>query len=199
MRTLFSLIVLAVIGYVAGFFLFVQDVTAPPAKPHRADAIVALTGGELRLDRAAALLEQGLGKRLLITGVDLSATKADLKRVAHGKRRFDCCADLGFIAADTRGNAQETADWVLTHDYKSIIVVTANYHMPRTLTEFSTAMPKVALEPYPVEPRDIDFTHWWRRPHTLRLLNSEYAKYLASVAMNKAINPLIARLNEEKT
>jgi len=199
MRTLSSLIILGAIGYVAGLFLFVDDVNQPPLKPHRADAIVALTGGELRLDRAAALLEQGLGKRLLITGVDLSASKADLKRVAHGRRRFDCCADLGFIAADTRGNAQETADWVLTHDYKSLIVVTANYHMPRTLTEFSTAMPHVALEPYPVEPRDIDFTHWWRNPHTLRLVNSEYAKYLASVVMNKAINPLLAKLGEDKT
>jgi len=198
MRRLFSLIILAAIGYAAGLFLFVDNVNRPPPKPHRADAIVALTGGELRLDRAASLLEQKLGKRLLITGVDLSATKADLKRVAHGKRRFDCCADLGFIAADTRGNAQETADWVLTHDYKSLIVVTANYHMPRTLTEFSTAMPSVTLQPYPVEPQDIDFVHWWRNPHTLKLLNSEYAKYLASLAMNRAINPLLAKLNEDR-
>lgn len=197
MRTLPSLIILAGIAYVAGLFLFVEDVNAPPPKPDRADGIVALTGGELRLDRAASLLEQKLGKRLLITGVDLSATKADLKRVAHGKHRFDCCADLGFIAADTRGNAQETADWVLTHDYKSLIVVTANYHMPRTLTEFSAVMPNVRLEPYPVQPEDIDFVHWWRNPHTLRLLHSEYAKYLASVAMNRVINPLMAKWNEE--
>ena len=192
-----SLILLAVIGCVAGFFLFVDDVTRPPAPPHRADAIVALTGGELRLDRAAALLEQGLGRRLLISGVDVSDTKDDLKRVAHGKRRFDCCADLGFIAADTRGNARETADWVLTHDYKSLIVVTANYHMPRTLTEFSAAMPGVALQPYPVKPEDIDFVHWWRNPHTLRLLNGEYAKYLASVAMNKVVNPLLREFDRE--
>jgi uncharacterized SAM-binding protein YcdF (DUF218 family) len=198
MRRLFPLVLLAAIAYVAGLFLFVEHVTAPARKPRRADAIVALTGGELRLDRAASLLEQGLGKRLLITGVDLSATKADLKRVAHGKRRFDCCADLGFVAADTRGNAAETADWVLIHDYKSLIVVTANYHMPRTLTEFSAAMPDVKLEPYPVEPQDIDFVHWWREPHTLKLVNGEYAKFLASVAMNRAVDPLIAKWNGKK-
>ncbi|HVZ69181.1 MAG TPA: YdcF family protein [Rhizomicrobium sp.] len=197
MRALSSLIVLAAIGYVAGFFLFVDEVRKPPAKPHRADAIVALTGGELRLDRAATLLEQGLGRRLLITGVDLSATKADLKRVAHGRRRFDCCADLGFVAADTRGNAQETADWVMAHRYGSLIVVTANYHMPRTLTEFAAAMPGVSMQPYPVEPQDIDFTHWWRNPHALKLLNSEYAKYLASIAMNRAIDPLLNWLDED--
>ncbi len=197
MRALFSLIVLGAIAYVAGLFLFVDDVSKPPPEPHKADAIVALTGGELRVDRAAALLEQGLGKRLLISGVDLSATKADIKRLAHGRGRFDCCADLGFVAADTRGNAQETADWVLTHDYRSLIVVTANYHMPRTLTEFTAAMPGVALQPYPVKPEDIDFVHWWRNPHTLRLLNGEYAKYLASVAMNTVINPLLRKLDHE--
>ncbi|HEY4123138.1 MAG TPA: YdcF family protein [Rhizomicrobium sp.] len=193
MRSLFSLITLGAIAYVAGLFLFVDDVAKPPPEPHRADAIVALTGGELRVDRAAALLEQGLGKRLLISGVDPSATKADLKRLAHGKRRFDCCADLGFVAADTRGNAQETADWAGAHNYKSLIVVTANYHMPRTLTEFTAAMPGMKLQPYPVKPEDIDFVHWWRNPHTLRLLNGEYAKYLASVAMNSVINPLMRK------
>ena len=199
MRVFLGVILLLLLAYGLSFVLFVSSLPSAPATLPKADGIVALTGGELRLDRAASLLEQGLGKRLLITGVDLSASKADLKRVAHGKRRFDCCADLGFIAADTRGNAQETADWVLTHDYKSLIVVTANYHMPRTLTEFSAAMPGVTLQPYPVEPQDIDFVHWWRNPHTLKLLNSEYAKYLASVAMNRAINPLIAKLNENKT
>jgi uncharacterized SAM-binding protein YcdF (DUF218 family) len=193
MRTLFSLVVLGAIAYVAGLFVFVDDVCRPPREPHRADAIVVLTGGELRVDRAAALLEQGLGKRLLITGVDLSATKADLKRLAHGRRRFDCCADLGFVAADTHGNAREASDWVEAHNYKSLIVVTANYHMPRALTEFDAAMPDIAIQPYPVKPEDIDFVHWWRDPHTLRLLNGEYAKYLASVAMNRIAAPLIEK------
>lgn len=197
MRALFLLIGLGAIAYVAGLFLFVDDVTKQPAPPHSADAIVALTGGELRVDRAAALLEHGLGKRLLITGVDPSATKSDIKRIAHGRRKFDCCADMGFAAGDTYGNAQETADWVADHNYKSLIVVTANYHMPRTLTEFSAAMPGVALQPYPVQPTDIDFVHWWRNPHTLRLLNGEYAKYLASVAMNRFVAPLLSRFRSD--
>ena len=180
MRRLFSLIILAAIGYAAGLFLFVDNVNRPPPKPHRADAIVALTGGELRLDRAASLLEQKLGKRLLITGVDLSATKADLKRVAHGKRRFDCCADLGFRATSTHGNADEAAHWVRRHGYNSIIVVTANYHMRRSLNEFAADMPGVRLVAYPVDPNGLNLDDWWRDPHALHLLNSEYAKYLAS-------------------
>lgn len=159
MRTFSLLLVLAALGYGAGLLLFVDHVQKPAPPLHRADGIVALTGGELRVDRAAALLEKKLGKRLLITGVDLSATKADIKRLAHGKSRFDCCADLGFVAADTHGNAQETAEWADEHGYTSLIVVTANYHMPRTLTEFSAAMPGAALQPFPVQPENLDLTH----------------------------------------
>jgi uncharacterized SAM-binding protein YcdF (DUF218 family) len=196
MRTLGTLVVLGAIAYVTGLFQFVDEVRKSSPEPHRADAIVVLTGGELRVDYGAALLERGMGQRLLITGVDLSATKSDLKRLAHGRSRFDCCADLGFSAADTHGNAEETADWVASHKYKSLIVVTANYHMPRTLTEFSAAMPGIVLEPYPVKPQDVDFVHWWRNPHTLRLLNGEYAKYLASVTMNEGVKPLLRKLGD---
>ncbi|HTO40381.1 MAG TPA: YdcF family protein [Rhizomicrobium sp.] len=199
MRSFSSLLVLAVLGYGAGLLLFANHVQKAAPLLHRADGIVALTGGELRVDRAAALLEKKLGKRLLITGVDLSATKADIKRLAHGKTRFDCCADLGFVAADTHGNAQETAEWAAEHGYKSLIVVTANYHMPRTLTEFSAAMPNVALQPFPVQPENLDFTHWWRHPHSLRLLNSEYAKFLASWTMNVVVWPLLQKADAEHT
>lgn len=198
MRVFSSLLVLAALGYGAGLLLFANSVQKPPPPMQPADGIVALTGGELRVDRAAALLERKLGKRLLITGVDLSATKADIKRLAHGRTRFDCCADLGFVAADTHGNAGETAEWAQEHGYKSLIIVTANYHMPRALTEFSAAMPGVDLRPYPVQPENLDLTHWWRRPQTLRLLNSEYAKFLASWTMNVVVWPLLEKADVEK-
>jgi uncharacterized SAM-binding protein YcdF (DUF218 family) len=190
MRFFSSLLILGAIAYVAGFFAFLSEVTGPPPAVNKADAIVVLTGGEMRLDAGITLLEKGYGKRLLISGVDPATTKADLKRVSHGGAHFDCCTDLGFIAADTHGNAQETAQWAKTHGYHSLILVTSNYHMPRSLAELSAAMPQVRLEPYPVVPEDVDFTHWWRNPHTLRLLHSEYAKYVASLVMTRFIDPL---------
>ncbi|HXM00467.1 MAG TPA: YdcF family protein [Rhizomicrobium sp.] len=175
------LVVLAL--YLAGFVLFAETLPAAPAKLGKPDAIVALTGGGARLDTAVALFESGVGKRLLISGVDPAATRAQIKTLAHGAGRFDCCADLGFAAVDTHGNAQETADWVRTHRYRSLVVVTARYHMPRSLSEFSARMPGVALEPYPVDPEGIDLQQWWRDPRALRLLQVEYAKYLASVTL----------------
>lgn len=169
--------------YMLGFIIFVVTLPTEPAKLDHPDAIVALTGGGARLKAAVALFEKGVGKRLLITGVHSTTTKAELKAIAHGGARFDCCADLGFSAANTFGNAEETAAWARAHGYKSLVVVTASYHMPRSLAEFSAEMPGVKLEPWPVEPDGAGLKSWWRSPHALKLLQTEYVKYLASLVL----------------
>jgi uncharacterized SAM-binding protein YcdF (DUF218 family) len=174
-------IVIGVIAaYVLGFVIFIAMLPTPVAAPKHADGIVALTGEEKRLDTAVSLLEEGVGKRLLITGVHKEITKDELKHVAHGGPRFDCCADMGYQAEDTQGNAEETANWTRAHGYRSLVVVTTNYHMPRSLAEFSADMPGVKLEPYPVEPGEIDYSHWWESARAVRVLNTEYAKYLVA-------------------
>lgn len=167
--------------YLIGFLAFVFSLPRAAAAPVHADGIVALTGGDTRLDTAESLLEQGAGKRLLISGVYSANTKSELKRLVHGGARFDCCADLGFHAMSTRGNAAEAASWARKHGYRSLVIVTANYHMPRSLHEFSAEMPGVRLLPYPVEEDNVDLNAWWSDPHTLRVLHVEYAKYLGSL------------------
>jgi uncharacterized SAM-binding protein YcdF (DUF218 family) len=182
-RGFFTAIFLVLLAYAAGFVLFVCLLPRPPAQPPTADAIVALTGGDTRLDTAVAMFEHGTGKRLLISGVDLVTTKAVLKHLTHGARRFDCCADIGYTAEDTRGNAEEAAAWARGHHFKSLIIVTASYHMPRSLREFHATMPQVKLIPYAVESNRINLHDWWYHANTIRALHSEYAKYLATVAM----------------
>jgi len=168
--------------YMVGFLVFVASLPRPQGAPKRAQGIVALTGGDERVTAAVNLLEAGEGSRLLISGVHPSTTKSEIKRLAHGGPRFECCADLGYAAADTRGNAQEAAAWARAHRFRSLIVVTASYHMPRSLRLFHAAMPKVRLIAYPVEPAGIDLTQWWH-PGTLHLLHNEYLKYVASLVM----------------
>ncbi len=63
---------------------------------------------------------------------------------------------------------------------RSVIVVTAFYHMPRALAEFARAMPGVVLHAYPVHPPSLH--PWWRFAVTWRLLAVEYVKYLAVVS-----------------
>ena len=166
--------------YVAGFVLFALTLPRTPKALPRADGIVTLTGGESRLDAADMLLEKHAAKRLLISGVNPGTTKAQLKELAHGGSRFDCCVDLDFRAENTHGNADEASAWVHRNGYSSIIVVTANYHMRRSINEFAADMPGVKLIPYPVDPTDVDLSSWWYNVHVLHLLNMEYAKFLAS-------------------
>ncbi len=179
-RIVLRLIGAIVLVYLAGFAFFVATLPREEPQAPRADGIVALTGGDARLDTAVNLLEKGAAKRLLITGVNGVATKAVLKKLGHGGKRFDCCADLGYAAEDTHGNALEAAVWAERHRYRSLIVVTANYHMPRSMMEFGTAMPSVKLIAYPVEPSGSPFS-WLHSAASLHLLHGEYLKYLGAL------------------
>ena len=191
MRSLFRLlwiVLLLLVIYAGGFLYFVSMIPHDvPRDPH-ADGIVALTGGHARLDTAVELLENGAAQRLLITGVFETTTKEDLADRVHGGLRFDCCADIDYTAEDTHDNAEQAAAWARAHHYKSLIVVTARYHMPRSLREFSALMPGVRLIAYPVEPARVSLDEWWKKPGTLRTLQAEYLKYLAAVATTSFSN-----------
>jgi uncharacterized SAM-binding protein YcdF (DUF218 family) len=179
------ILLVALLAYGMGFIVFAMTLPGPTLGIPRADAIVTLTGGDSRLDTAVGLLEKGVAARLLITGVHPSITKPEIKQLAHGGHKFDCCADLDFAAEDTRENASEAAKWMQVHHFRSLILVTANYHIRRSLSEFAAAMPNVVLIPYPVEPEGVNFARWWRDPRAVRLLHAEYAKYLASFVLDR--------------
>lgn len=170
--------------YVLGFVIFVTGLPKTANDLRHIDGIVALTGGDTRLDAAVALFEKGIGKRLLISGVNPQTTKAELKKLAHGGPRFDCCADLGYAAEDTHGNAREAAAWARFYHFRKLLIVTARYHMPRSLIEFQAAMPGMKIAAYPVEPESINLEGWWHNPRALFVLHAEYAKYLAVSAMS---------------
>ncbi len=164
--------------YACGFAVFMAGLPdLAKSNAVKADAIVVLTGDGDRLTPAVTLLDEGGGSRLLISGVNKITTKHELKVLLHGGYSFDCCVDLGFTAADTRGNAEETARWANEHHYASLIVVTAAYHMPRSLLEFGVEMPGVKLVPYPVATEALGAPAW----QNMRQLHVEYVKYLASL------------------
>lgn len=184
------IVLLVVLGvYATGFLLFVASLPSQASHAVHADGIVALTGGDSRIDTAEALLEEGAGKRLLISGVYSALTKDELKHLVHAGPRFDCCADLGFRAMSTHENASEAAAWARAHHYRSLVIVTADFHMPRTMNEFSAEMPGERLLPYPVAEDNVDVSEWWSNPRTLRVLHMEYAKYLGSLFFTALASP----------
>ena len=174
---------IVVVIWLVGLFAFAQRVRdfAPAPEPERADGIVALTGPSAeRVNAAVRLLEHDKGKRLLISGVNREVKRQELMELTPGSNRlFNCCVDLGFEAEDTTGNAEEIAAWARAKGYDSLIVVTSDYHMPRSLLEIKGAAPGVTLTPYAVATPSLDNSRWWRAAVTARRMTLEYMKYLA--------------------
>lgn len=171
--------------FVAGFGWFSSHVSrlTPPDDPEKADAIIVLTGGQARLDAAMNLLETGKGQRLLISGVHPAASRRQLQLAMGGDSNlFACCVDIDRAALDTIGNAEESAKWVEEHAYGSVILVTNNYHMPRSLLEMGRLLHGARLEPYPVVNSKLDDGSWLTKPQALRVLFTEYNKYLVALA-----------------
>jgi len=140
-----------------------------------------LTGGSSRVSDAMELLSAGYGKRLLISGVHPTSTASDISRTLPENQSFmHCCVDLDRTAVSTRGNAAEARRWAEGRGFRSLIVVTSNYHMPRALVEFSHAMPETTLIPFAVVGEKWREEPWWTSASTLRLLLSEYVKYIAA-------------------
>lgn len=175
---------IVLLAFVGGFLIFASSITRyAAASGVQADGIVVLTGGEHRLSEAARLLNEGRGKRLLITGVNRMTTREDLHRKSNMPLAlFDCCVDVGYEALTTTGNAQETKAWAKDKGFTRLILVTSSYHMPRSLMELERAMPEIALVPYPVVSQNFRNQRWWLHPPTAKLLLTEYVKFLPSAA-----------------
>ncbi|WP_292070839.1 YdcF family protein [Brevundimonas sp. UBA7534] len=184
MRLLVIIAIVALI-WLVGLFAFADRVRGltPAEEPARADAIVALTGpSSERVNAAIRLLEQGKGRRVLISGVNREVRRRELRELTPGSSRlFNCCVDLGFEAEDTVGNAQEIAAWARARGYDDLIVVTSDYHMPRSLVEIRGALPGVRLTPYAVSTPSLDNARWWRAAVTARRMTLEYMKYLVAL------------------
>ena len=105
-----------------------------------------------------------------------------------GLSRAYCAEDapgelnLGFTAADTLGNAREAADWARAMHYRRLILVTADYHMPRAMIELRAALPEAAVQPYPVATPVLDARHWSSTSLGARRMVVEYSKYLPILA-----------------
>ncbi len=176
-------IALALLVLGGGFLLFVSSLERSETDAGgKTDGIVALTGGAERIPDAIELLSRGLGNRLLITGVNEKTTREEIARQRPDLRDvFGCCVDLDYEALNTIGNAEQTRRWAEQHNFRSLLIVTSTYHMPRTLAELGHAMPGMRLVAHAVVPENLDLDAWWREPAIARLLATEYVKYVMAV------------------
>ncbi len=184
------------LAWLLGLMWFASSVPVRVEDPDtHTDAIVVLTGGSGRLSTGLALLAAGKGDRLFVSGVHKGVAVRDLLRVGRqaDHKELAGAVVLGYAADDTVGNAAETAAWAAREHLHSLRLVTAAYHMRRSLWEFHQAMPGMVIIPHPVFPDAVKSRDWWHRPGTAALLATEYSKYLAAVLrhwiMPKAAQP----------
>jgi uncharacterized SAM-binding protein YcdF (DUF218 family) len=144
------------------------------------DAIVVLTGGSGRLDAGLDLLAGKRALKLFVSGAYRGVDVAKLLEVSkRSPGELACCIEIGHSAGDTAGNARETAAWMGDQGYRSLRLVTSNYHLARGLLEFRLAMPGVELVPHPVFAENVKHDRWWAWPGTAWLIVGEFNKYLA--------------------
>ncbi|MCR9139637.1 MAG: YdcF family protein [Alphaproteobacteria bacterium] len=180
--TVLFVMIIAAVGLVAGSFLrFSTDVIGlkPPSDIGPMDGIVVLTGGSQRIDQAVRLLDEGIADRLLISGVNPATTGSQIQKLTSAEPAlFECCVDIGHDAIDTRGNANEAALWVQENGYRNVLVVTSNYHMPRSLLELQRVDEDTRFIAYPVVAHNYGRFDWLRDRMVLNVLASEYGKFI---------------------
>lgn len=178
LRRLFVLVFVCAIAWLIGFGWFFATIAAErtPEPIPEAGGIVVLTGGSDRVKAGLELLMAGAAPRLLISGAGAGTNLGDFTpRDGIDATARAASISIGHRAATTRGNAREAAGWAIRHGIASLIVVTADYHMPRALLELHRQMPAVRLIAEPVRPPAMSDLDRWR---ALRLLAAEFSKYV---------------------
>jgi uncharacterized SAM-binding protein YcdF (DUF218 family) len=175
---LIALAVFLIVGIVRFFVVVTSYESSVGAQ---ADAIVVLTGGKSRINAGMQLLQMRQAKRMLISGVhrDTSA-KAIFDRFLEYRDLNSCCIDIDRIAVNTAQNARETAKWMNHNGFKSLIVVTSDYHMPRALLEMKRAMPDIVLVPHAVGPVPIPGKAGIDISEQTKMIVREYFKTMVS-------------------
>ena len=178
-RILSAVIVLFVL-WTLGLFRFAALVNRQPNDTTTVtQALIVLTGGTERVAAAVDLLKQEKAEKLLISGVNkkvdwvlLAQTINELPEQLNDK------ITLGHVACNTRQNALESKEWLERNGFRTVRLVTASYHMPRSLSEFENVMPEITIIPHPIFPQTVKHNEWWKWPGTFTLIMSEYMKSL---------------------
>ncbi len=182
-RRLLKRLVLLVAGlflvWLAGLVSFADSIPLEVAEPERrTDAVIVLTGGSGRLDEGLNLLADDMGERLFVSGVYQGVDVKTLFAIfQHNPEQLETRVGIG-TATNTTGNATETAEWIKQQEFRSMRLVTASYHMPRSILEFRHAMPDADIVPHPVFPEHVKVKQWWAWRGTAGLIAGEYNKFM---------------------
>lgn len=181
---------LLILAWFGGFSIFYYSIpTHVLDDKTTTQAIVVLTGGRERLKTGYQLLSAKRADVIFISGVNPEENLKSLFKLLETSKVIQkedraylaSTTYLGFEANNTKENAQETAAWVNQKNITSLRLVTAAYHMPRSLYEIKHMLPEITIIPHPVFPHGFNKSQWWENANIFSLIVSEYNKFLGAI------------------
>ncbi|WP_244668444.1 YdcF family protein [Candidatus Liberibacter africanus] len=172
---------------IVGFISFAQYIhnIRIPENPF-VNAIIVLTGENIRIEKAFELLEKNIGSKVFISGVHHSVSKDILlKKIPIRQNLAKCCIDIGYEAINTEGNALEAYEWAKKNNFYRILVVTHDYHMPRTFLELNKINNTIQFIPYPIISHYLQKNNLILNMKMLTVIFVEYVKILLLSAQDE--------------
>jgi uncharacterized SAM-binding protein YcdF (DUF218 family) len=185
MRFLFQLCLVLLMLWLAGFVYYYMQIYPPPSDSGEpCEALVVLTGSAGRVEAGLKLLEDARAPRLFITGVgDDRHSEAFLNTFKPSPQLRDKLREQGVFTIDraatsTFENAYETKRWLDKTGFSTLCLVTAHYHLPRSLAVFRTTMPKKRWIPISTSGWDVRPEEMFENKTQALVLIREYHKWL---------------------
>lgn len=133
--------------FFGGFVIFLGEVhTASRSVPVRADTIVVFSGDPRRIRAATKLLKEGFGNNLLIVGQDNTEEISKIR--LENRSLFICCVTVDNKSRNTAEDAMLASNIIQQKGWKSVLLVTSFFHVPRAKEELSTILPETNIETY---------------------------------------------------
>ena len=132
-----TLFLILVLSHFIFFLLLIKNFKSDYTTIKSIDSIVVLTGDKFRISKGMEILSNGIGEKLLLSGVNKNIKLTNImNEFPKYKNFFDCCVEIENISSNTFENSRETFLWLEKNKYNSVLIVSSDYHMPRAKLEF---------------------------------------------------------------
>ncbi len=164
-------ILIVIISATLGLIKFKSSIPKTPLNLNSSDAVIVLTGDRgKRIEKGYHLISRTNDEKMFITGV--GGSKEVLQKILGFEESIvTCCIEFGYKAENTYQNAIETRHWAINNNIESIILVTTDLHMQRSLFLFQQ-ITNLDIQAYPID--------YEKDLIPLEKLFAEYIKYIIS-------------------
>src|SRR6056300_1596168 len=184
-----ALLILIITYFLIELLHFKEKIIANEKYPNKINTnIVILTGGTNRIKDGFDIINKFDEKskytiKILVSGTGKGFTKLSLQNKLSPDfdlKLIKCCVELDAISQNTYSNAKQTLKWSIKNNIKEFILITSNYHMPRSILEFKNKMPNIRILTYPIKPRKHEINNWLNSFETFSLIFYEFCKFIIS-------------------